>query len=161
MMIRDARPEDAHRIAEIYNYYILNDICTFEELAISEQEMRERIDRIQKEYPFLILEREDDLHAYAFATQWKSRSAYRHTVELSVYVDRKSRGLGLGKQIYSDLIMRLKKTEYRRLIGGVALPNPVSEQLHLALGFSHSGTLQRVGLKMGKWIDVAYYQLEV
>ena len=161
MTIREVHINDASRIADIYNHYILNSHCTFEEQEVNAEEIQSRIQSIVPNYPYLVLEVNKKVVAYAYATQWKTRSAYRYTTELSIYVDREEHGKGYGKTLYSALIEALKKTKYKRLIGGIAMPNKHSIKLHENLGFTHSGTLKNVGIKFEKWIDVAYYQMEL
>ncbi|MFY0644833.1 MAG: N-acetyltransferase [Bacteroidia bacterium] len=157
--IRKANAADAAQIAEIYNHYISNTIITFELEEIDSEEMNSRIQSIQKKYPFIVLEQDDQILAYAYASQWKERKAYQYTCESSIYVKREFLGHGYGFSLYKSLIDSLEKSHYRRVLGGIALPNDASIALHEKLGFTHSGTLTNVGFKFEKWVDVGYWQL--
>jgi phosphinothricin acetyltransferase len=158
MMIRDATPDDAQRLAEIYNYYILNSTATFEEDPLTEGQMADRIEAVTKTYPWLVAERDGEVAGYAYASQFKSRCAYRKTVETSIYFDRGHTSKGMGARLYETLLARIGLLGFHTAIGMLALPNAQSVGLHEKLGFSRVGELSEVGYKFGKYIDVAYYQ---
>ena len=158
-MIRSAVPGDAERLCEIYNHYILTDVATFEEEPVSVEEMRLRVDEVQKHFFWLVDEKDGEVIAYAYAGKWKARAAYRHSVELSVYVSPDRQGLGIGKQLYADLLRRLRETDVHSVIGGVAGNNAASMALHRSFGFEKVAQFREVGRKFGRWIDVTYFQL--
>lgn len=157
--IRNVKLSDAAAIKNIYNYYIEHSPATFEEAVIDESEMANRISDIVANYPFLVLEINDQIVAYAYANTWKTRSAYRFSCESSVYVDHNELGKGYGRLIYTKLIDELKASTYKRIIAGISLPNPASVKLHEDLGFKYIGTFNKIGLKKGEWIDVGYWEL--
>ena len=157
-MIRSAKIEDASAICDIYNYYVLNTIITFEEILVSEKEMQQRISSIMKSYPWLVYLENNKVVAYAYATQWKSRSAYNSTVESAIYVKQGFEGKGIGSILYKNLIQILKENRFHSILGGIALPNNHSIALHEKLGFQNVGQLKEVGFKIGKWIDVGYWE---
>ncbi len=159
-LIRAARGDDAAAIAAIYNSYVLDDIATFEEQTVAAQEMAGRIADVQRRtLPWLVATDADVVLGYAYAGPWKMRSAYRHTVETSVYVDRAAKGRGVGAELYGALIAELRAHDIHAVIGGVSLPNEASVRLHERLGFSKIGQFAQVGFKFGRWIDVGYWQL--
>ena len=86
-MVRAVKDADVARITEIYNHYILNTLITFEEHSLSTEEILARIKSITTEYPWLVYEDNGRLVGYAYASRWKERSAYRHTVEAAIYLD--------------------------------------------------------------------------
>jgi len=96
---------------------------------------------------------------YAYATSWKVRAAYRHAAESSIYLAQEATGRGLGSRLYTALIAELGQRGLHCVIGGAALPNPVSVALHEKLGFTKVGEFREVGFKFGRWIDVAYWEL--
>jgi L-amino acid N-acyltransferase YncA len=101
-MIRNATYTDAAAIAEVYNHYVLNTVVTFEELAISAEEMWSRVEAVQLAgYPWLVFEEDRKVAGYAYANAWKVRAAYRHSVEISVYLGPSFTGRGLGKLLYT------------------------------------------------------------
>ena len=119
-MIREIEPSDAQQISDIYNYYIKNTIITFEEELILESEMKDRIQ--SSKLPWLVIEKNNEVMGYAFASEWKARCAYRFSVEVSIYLDHKKTGRKIGTPLYEELISRLKKLKYHSLIAGIALP---------------------------------------
>ena len=160
-MIRLATLQDAKRLSEIYNHYVLNAVATFEEEPVSEEEMCRRIDDVQKDFFWLVYEEGDEVYGYAYAGKWKARAAYRRSVELSVYVDPQRHGRGIGKQLYAALLGQLRERDVHSVIGGVAGNNAASIALHLSFGFEQVAHLREVGHKFGQWIDVTYFQLLV
>ena len=108
--------------------------------------------------PWLVAEQAGTVHAYAYASPWKARSAYRHTLEVTVYVALGRERRGLGRALYGELERRLVAAGTHVLLGGIALPNDASVALHERLGFVQVGRLREVGLKFGRWIDVGYWQ---
>jgi phosphinothricin acetyltransferase len=156
---RHCVPADAPRICEIYNHYVRDTVVTFEEVPVSAQEMSERIAAVTSHLPWLVWERDRSVVGYAYATPWKPRSAYRFSVESTVYLDPGFVGLGVGTALYRALIDGLRERDLHCAIGGIALPNPASIALHEKLGFAKIGQFEQVGFKRGRWIDVGYWEL--
>ena len=109
--------------------------------------------------PWLVIEEAGVLAGYARASPWKTRPAYRHTVEGSVYVDPPFQRRGHGRRVYEALLAELRGREVHVVLAGIALPNPASIALHESLGFAPSGVMREVGWKFGRWIDVGYWAL--
>jgi phosphinothricin acetyltransferase len=157
--IRPATSVDAARICAIYNHYVTTTAVSFEEAAVSEQEMAQRIaDVAAAGLPWLVLEVDGTLAGYAYATKWRVRPAYRHSVESSVYLDRAYAGRGFGRLLYGALLDDLRSRELHLVIGGIALPNDASAGLHEALGFRKVAHFSEVGKKFGRWVDVGYWE---
>jgi phosphinothricin acetyltransferase len=161
-LIRDATFQDAAIIAEIYNPYILNTVITFEETPVTPEEIQTRIEAVKAPgYPYLVMEQNDLVIGYAYANLWRTRAAYRHTVETSIYLDQNSAGKGLGTVLYKELLGRLKTMDIHVILGGITLPNPVSVGLHEKLGFKKVAHFTQVGYKFGRWLDVGFWQLVI
>lgn len=159
-MIRQAVATDAEAIARIYNHYILETIVTFEEQPVSPSEMAERIAEVTAaSLPWLVAEQGGSVLGYARASKWKGRSAYRFSVETTIYLAPNCLGNGLGTSLYQVLLKQLKELGLHVAIGGIALPNAASLALHEKLGFHKVAQFAEVGFKFGKWIDVGYWQL--
>lgn len=158
MTIRACTPADAADICAIYNHYVRNTVITFEEEPVSVSDMRLRIENCTRTYPWLVREIEGRVVGYAYATRWKERAAYRHSVEVSVYVAANSFREGHGRALYAELIARLAQRGCHALIGGIALPNDASVALHETFGFTKVAHFTEVGHKFGRWIDVGYWQ---
>ncbi|MDR2680902.1 MAG: GNAT family N-acetyltransferase [Tannerella sp.] len=157
--LRNAKPEDAAGIAGIYNYYVENTDITFETEPVPETEMQNRIRTVSEQYPYLVYEETGRILGYCYASTWKKREAYRHTVESAVYVDRASQGRGIGALLLNALIEALRQTSVHAVIACITMPNPQSVKLHEKFGFRQASGFKEVGHKFGKWIDVADWQL--
>jgi phosphinothricin acetyltransferase len=157
-ILRLAQPADAEAICAIYNHYISNTCISFEEVEVNIAEMSARIHEVTQQLPWLVLEEEGQIRGYAYATKWRVRPAYRHSVETSVYLAHDVRGRGWGRQLYEELLVRLRGQGLRTAIGGVALPNDASVALHEKMGYEKVAHFQQVGHKHGRWIDVGYWQ---
>ena len=158
-MIRPASASDAQAIAQIYNHYIQNSVITFEEQVVSAQDMATRIqDVAASALPWLVADQEGRVAGYAYATKWKARSAYRFSVEITVYLEPGRQGQGLGSQLYAALLARLRELGVHSVIGGIALPNPGSVALHEKFGLTKVAHFSEVGYKFERWVDVGYWQ---
>lgn len=157
--IRSAEPGDASAIVRIYNHFIRETVVTFEEEEISADEMWSRVGHVQSaSLPWLVAEEGGDVAGYAYATKWKTRSGYRFSVEISVYLDPAAGGRGLGSRLYAALLPLLEARGVHAVIGGVALPNDASVALHEKFGFRKVAHFEQTGFKFGRWIDVAYWE---
>lgn len=159
MIIRKVETEDAEQIAEIYNFYILNTHHSFEIEAVSVGEMQHRIVGTIGDYPYLVAEENGEITAYAYASCYKPRSAYVNSAEVSVYVKNDSQQKGIGTQLYKQLFSQLSKTTVHAVIAGISLPNDGSVKLHEQFGMEKVAHFREVGFKLGKWIDVGYWEL--
>jgi L-amino acid N-acyltransferase YncA len=160
LVVRAAVETDAGPLAAIYNYYIENSVITFEEQPVTAEEMSGRIREVQSQgLPWLVAEVDGMVAGYSYASKWKSRSAYRHSVETTIYLKYGLEGRGIGKILYSALLPILRSRDIHAVIGGAALPNPASVSLHESLGFERVATFRQVGFKHGRWVDVAYWEL--
>lgn len=158
-MIRNVELRDAEAICNIYNYYIKNTIVTFEENELSVPEMEDRIKEVTKDFPYLVYEKSGEVVAYAYASKWKGRCAYKFSVESTVYLKYGLQREGIGSSVYTELIKRLSELKLHAVIGGIAIPNPGSIALHEKLGFEKIGHFKEVGFKNNQWLDVGYWEL--
>lgn len=159
-MIRNVHPEDAQRITDIYNPFIMNTIITFEETEIPTGEIRQRIENvISSGLPWIVYETENGIIGYAYSSPWRTRSAYRFAVETTIYLDMNFKGKGFGKQLYTALLECLRQNKIHTAIAGISLPNEESVRLHESLGFRKAAHFHEVGFKFGQWIDVGFWEL--
>ena len=158
--IRAATAADAAELARIYNHYVARTIVTFEEAAVSADDMAARMtETAAASFPWLVAATPAGVRGYAHASRWKGRCSYRYSTEVSVYVEEGYAGRGLGSQLYAALFPRLAALGCHVLIGGIALPNAASVALHEKFGLRQVGLLREVGFKFGRWLDVGYWQL--
>ena len=153
--VRAATPDDARACAEVYAPYVRTTAASFETEPPSAAEMARRMAAAQESHAWLVAEDDGVLVGYAYATAYRTRSAYRWTCETSVYVAQARRARGVGRALYTELLERLGERGYRTVVAATTLPNPASVALHVALGFRRVGTLSAVGWKAGSWHDVA------
>ncbi|HTT68618.1 MAG TPA: arsinothricin resistance N-acetyltransferase ArsN1 family B [Gemmatimonadales bacterium] len=157
--IRAATPSDAAAVAAIYNHYVTDTVVTFEEEPVPAAEMARRIEAVlSKSLPWLVAVEGAEVLGYAYAAPWKDRAAYRHSVEITVYLAHQRTGRGLGSKLYGQLLPALQARSIHAVIGGIALPNPASIALHEKFGLRKVAHFEAVGFKRNRWIDVGYWQ---
>ncbi len=159
-MIRPATDQDAQALADIYNHYIEHSTATFEEEPVTASNMIERINKVNNaNLPWLVITVDSKIIGYAYAAPWKERSAYRYSVEATVYLDPKAQGKGLGTELYQALFAELKQKSIHSVIAGITLPNPASIALHEKLGMVQVAHFHQIGRKFDQWLDTGYWQL--
>ena len=159
MNIRKVDLADAAQIADIYNYYILNTHHTFETEALSVEEMGKRVVETSEDYPFLVAEFDGVIQGYVYAAQFKLRQAYKHSVEVSIYVRHQAKQKGIGSELYKQLLEELTETDVHALMAGISLPNEASVRFHEKLGFEKVAHFREVGYKLGRWVDVGFWEM--
>lgn len=160
-LLRDCTTRDATDVCGIYNHYVEQSTVTFEETRVSPDEMTRRITDVTNRLPWLVWEERGTVLGYAYAALWKARSAYRHSVETTIYLNPTATGKGVGTVLYQALLDRLRPLNIHCAVGIIALPNAASVALHEKLGFAKIGELSEIGLKFGQWINVGYWQLRL
>ena len=160
LRIRDAGPDDAAAIHSIYAYHVLNGLATFEEVPPPLEEMRRRYDAITAAgLPYLVAEHAGATAAYGYCSPYRTRSAYRYTLEDSVYVRHDLIGRGLGSALLAELIARAAALGYRQLVAVIGdSAHAASIALHARHGFLRVGTLRSSGFKFGRWVDSVLMQ---
>ena len=162
VLIRLASEADAAGIAEVYRPYVEDSRISFEEQAPDAAEMARRITGDRPGfYPWLVAGEAGRILGFASSSPFRTRPAYRWSVETGIYLASGASGRGLGKSLLSALTDLLKRQGYVTAIGAIALPNEPSVRLHEALGFEPAGTYRGTGFKMGQWIDVGLWQKEL
>lgn len=162
-LLRSACLSDLPAITDIYRDAVENGVATYELIPPSLEEMTKRFAVLADEgFPYVVAE--DDagvLLGYAYASAYRTRPAYRWTVEDSIYLSPGSRGRGIGRMLLSSLIERCTQKGFRQMVAVIGGAHPASVQLHTALGFAHCGTIRASGYKHGRWLDTAIMQLEL
>jgi L-amino acid N-acyltransferase YncA len=158
--IRDATEADMTAIQAIYAHYVLNGLATFEEVSPSVEAMASRRASIlAASLPYLAAEIDGNVVGYSYATPYRPRPAYRHTVEDSVYVADGLGGRGVGGALLQTLIARCEAGPWRQMLAVIGNSgNAGSIALHRSKGFQPVGTLTCVGFKLGQWVDTVLMQ---
>ncbi len=158
-MIRAVTDDDAAALAAIYNHFVSDTIVTFEETPITGDEMLRRMHVVREAgLPWLVATLDGQPAGYAYASKWKDRIGYRHSVESTVYLAPTAAGRGMGSALYAELFAALAEREVHAVMGGIALPNDASVALHEKFGMQKVAHFTAVGYKFGGWIDVGYWQ---
>ena len=162
--IRLADPDhdhDAEAIAAIYRPAVEETGASFEEVAPDSAEMARRIRQTLTRTPWLVARADGRVIGYAYAGPHRDRAGYRWSVDVSAYVDPAWQGRGVGRALYDVLMPTLRSQRFVNVYAGIALPNPASVALHEAIGMRRIGVYERVGYKLGAWLDVAWYGLRL
>ncbi len=157
--LRSVAEADAFAICAIYNPYVLDTVITFEQSPVAESEMAQRIRDYTALYPWLVAEVGAKVVAYAYATRWRTRAAYDHTLESTIYVDKAHIGRGIAKPLYLELLRELKVRNVHAVVGCIALPNDASIKVHEQCGFVKVAHFPQVGRKFERWVDVGFWQV--
>ena len=159
--LRMATPEDAPVLAAIYAPYVAETAISFEYEPPTDEVFAERIREVLDRFPYLAAVRGEEILGYAYAHPYGVRKAYSHSVELSVYIRRDCRGLGIGRMLYTAMELLLKGqnvTNLYVLVAGVDTEDEYlthdSQKFHLAMGYDYVGKLHKAGYKFGRWYDM-------
>lgn len=156
VVIRNATEADMAQVLSIYTHYVTRTACSFEEDVPPLEEMvRRRGETLRRGLPYLVAEDDGEVVGYTYAGPWRPRTAYRYTVEDSIYVAPFVQRRGVGRALLGGLIERCTEMGYRRMVAVIGdSANQSSIGLHRSQGFRQEGVLRGVGLKFGRWVDV-------
>jgi phosphinothricin acetyltransferase len=160
--VREAAADDAQAIAALYAHYVRTSLATFEETPPDASDIAQRIAAVRAAgLPWLVAaDLQGGLLGYAYASPYRTRSAYRYTVENSVYVAPQTMRSGIGALLMRRIIERCTDLGYRQMLAVIGdSGNAASIALHARLGFRMIGTHRGVGFKHGRWVDVVHMQL--
>lgn len=161
MKITNATAAHAAEIAAIYNDAVAHTTAIWNDTTVDRHNRAAWIaERQGQGFPVLVaLDAEGAVLGYATYGPFRPHDGYRHTAELSIYVQAARRGLGTGRQLLQALIDRARTDRLHVLIAGIEAGNTVSIALHTKLGFREAGTLRQVGTKFGRWLDLVFLEL--
>lgn len=159
--IRPAKAADAAALLEIYAPYVKQTAVTFEYEVPSVEEFAQRIEAISSFYPYLVCEADGVILGYAYAQRHKERAAYQWNAELSIYIAQDVCQKGIGTALYGALIELLLLQGVQNFYGCVTMPNEASDALHRKMGFSPCSIWHHAGYKLGKWHDIAWYEMNI
>jgi len=158
-MIRNVQIKDTQHILDIYNYYVVNTVVTFDLEPVSLVSFQEKINTIIANYPFIVYEENNEILGYAYGSRFRPKPAYSHTVESTVYVKQGQHGKQIGTKLYKELLHLIQQENFHIVLGVLTLPNEASVKLHEKFGFKQVAHLKEVGFKFRKWQDIGFYQL--
>jgi L-amino acid N-acyltransferase YncA len=160
MELRPAAPADIPAIHAIYAHHVLNGLASFEEAPPSEEELLRRYREITGGgLPYLVAELAGVVAGYGYCSLYRTRSAYRYTLEDSIYVRQGMLGRGIGSALLGELVRRCEGLGYRQIIAVIGdSANAGSIGLHASHGFLRAGLLRSTGFKFGRWVDSVLMQ---
>ena len=158
--MRPASPDDIAAIHSIYAHHVLNGLASFEEQPPAAAELRRRYDEVTaRGLPYVVAEFGGIVGGYGYCSLYRARSAYRYSLEDSVYVRADMQGRGVGAALLDELIRRCEQLDYRQLIAVIGdSANVASIALHASRGFLRVGTIRSAGFKFGRWVDSVIMQ---
>jgi L-amino acid N-acyltransferase YncA len=167
--VRAADPADAGQVAAIFAHYVATSVATFEETTPTAADWRRRLgDLTALNLPFLVAQAHDGagrdaaICGFAYASPWRPKPAYRHTVEDTVYLSPGRTGRGIGTALLGALLTGCAAAGARQVIAVIAdTGSDASAALHRRLGFTEAGRLTAVGRKHGRWIDTVLMQKDL
>jgi phosphinothricin acetyltransferase len=153
-------PDDIAAIHSIYAHHVLNGLASFEEQPPAPEELRRRyVDVTGRGLPYVVAEFGGIVGGYGYCSLYRARSAYRYSLEDSVYVRADMQGRGVGTALLDELIRRCEGLDYRQLIAVIGdSANLASIALHASRGFLRVGTIRSAGFKFGRWVDSVIMQ---
>ena len=166
IIIRTASPEDAGQIREIYAYYVLCTAITYEYEVPSLEEMRDRIERTLRKYPYIAAVEEGKILGYAYAGPFKQRAAYDWSVETSIYVSKDAKGRGIGRQLLDSLEILLRRQNILNVNACIAVPRETEDQyltfdsvrFHEKMGYQTVGTFHSCACKFDRWYNMIWME---
>lgn len=159
--IRALRDGDLPAVQSLYAHHVLHGLASFEEVPPGVDELRARHAAVLAAgLPYLVAQLDGQVVGYAYATMYRARSAYRHTVEDSVYVAPGLAGRGIGAALLGEVIRLCEAGPWRQMLAviGQGDDNAGSIALHARMGFERIGALRSVGFKKGQWLDTVLMQ---
>lgn len=162
MKLEKIKEEDISRCVEIYNYYIVNTSYTLEEEKVTNEIFKERVNKISSRYPYVVYKDDNDaVLGYAYLHEFHERSAYKKTVELSLYVDINHLHEHIGQILFDNIYSLGKELGFTNIISIVTDVNKPSLSFHLKNRFVIEGLLHSVAFKLGQDISVYYLRKEI
>jgi phosphinothricin acetyltransferase len=140
---------------------VLHSTCTYQEEQEPLEGRRQWFSHHGERHPVIVAEEEGRTVGWGSLSAYHARSAYRHTVENSVYVHHERQRQGIGSLLLDELILRARKLEHRAIIAAIDGEQEASVALHAKFGFEKVGRLNEIGFKFGRWLDVIYMQLSL
>lgn len=156
---RPATETDLGAINDIYNHYVHHSTCTYQEEPESLESRREWFSHHGEKHPVIVAVMDELVVGWGSLSAYRARSAYRRTVENSIYIHHQHHRRGLGSLVLQELIRRARQLDHHAIIAGIDADHAASVALHARAGFKKVGHLKQVGFKFDRWLDVIYMEL--
>ena len=166
--IRIATAQDAAALLDIYAPYVENTAITFEYTVPSVQEFERRISNTLQTYPYLVAEVDKEIVGYTYAGPYRERSAYQWAVEVSIYVKKTAKKMGIGKTLYQALETILNLQHISNLYACIADTDEEDPYLtkdsilfHQRLGYRQVGKFTQCGYKFNRWYNIIWMEKQI
>lgn len=159
--LRAAEAKDCFAICEIYNFYIQNSVVTFDEQNMEISQWQEKLTYLNKQkLPFIVAESDNgELLGFAYVAPWRQKSAYRTTVEDSIYLRAAATGKRVGTKLLEELLKLSKQVGVKEVVAVISDSGAESSvRLHERFGFKKQGHLAKVGFKFDRWLGTILMQ---
>lgn len=160
--ITEAKLSDIEGVREIYSHYVKNTVSSLEEIVPYLDQMVDVYSSIiAKNLPYLVAKEGDKVIGYCYVSPYRTRSAYRYTLEDSIYIHPDHLGQGAARALLGQVIEKSKEIGYKQIVAVVVSESDDSVKFHQAMGFEIKGRLEKIGFKFGKWLDSIIMQREL
>jgi L-amino acid N-acyltransferase YncA len=159
--LRAAELKDCFAICEIYNFYIQNSVVTFDEQKMEVSQWEEKLTYLNKQnFPFIVAETDNgEMLGFAYVAPWRQKSAYRTTVEDSIYLRAAATGKRVGTKLLEELLSLSKQAGIKEVVAVISDSGAESSvRLHEQFGFKKQGHLAKVGFKFDRWLGTILMQ---
>lgn len=159
--VREAKESDCQAICDIYNFYITNSVVTFDEEPFDLAFWKDKLEYLAKlNFPFVVAESDNsEILGFAYVAPWRQKSAYRKTVENSIYLRAGATRKRIGTKLLEELIAKSKASGIREIVAVISDSGAESSiRLHEQFGFVRQGHLAKVGFKFGRWLGTILMQ---
>jgi phosphinothricin acetyltransferase len=152
---------DLAAINGIYNHYVVHSTCTYQEAPETLDGRRQWFAQHGNKHPVIVAVQDEQVIGWGSLSPYHKRSAYRHTVENSVYVHHQHHRCGIGSVLLQELINLSRNQGHRVIIAGIDGEQTASVEIHKKFHFEKVGHFKQVGFKFGRWLDVIYMELNL
>lgn len=159
LTLRPAGAADLAAINDIYNHYVLHSTCTYQETPETIEDRRQWFRQHGDAQPVIVAERGGSVAGWGSLSAFHARSAFRHTLENSIYIHPQHQRRGIGTLLLQELIRRARTLGVHAIIAAIEAEQPASLALHARFQFEPVGHLRQVGFKFGRWLDLIYLEL--
>jgi phosphinothricin acetyltransferase len=159
--LRKANIADLKQITEIYNYYVVNSVVTFDIEQTTEGYWQEKLEYLEGlELPFIVAQSgSGNILGFAYVAPWRQKAAYRRTVEDTIYLRPAAIGKRIGTRLLKELIDLSKAAGVKEIVAVISDKGAdPSIALHEAFGFKKQGHLAKVGFKFNRWLGTILLQ---
>ncbi|PYI54402.1 GNAT family N-acetyltransferase [Paenibacillus flagellatus] len=157
--IREAVVQDVPQLLDIYNDAVVNSVATFDLQPQTLPEREAWFRQFGDRYPIIVAETGGEVAGYCCLSPFRAKPAYAGTAELSIYLDKRFRGAGIGTTLMERIIGIARERKFHVIVAAITGGNETSVKLHRKFGFAEAGVWREVGYKFGAWQDVHLYQL--